>query len=109
MRVYLRFEAVCKKSGVAHLSPHLITRLKFDQKIAKAVAGYLEFILIKWLNPALLPHRIHPTRVQPTQSPHDWNPITKRNIICLIVETGLEKKGGSNRENQLTKAMFLGD
>lgn len=61
MRVYLRFEAVCKKSGVAHLSPHLITRLKFDQKIAKAVAGYLEFILIKWLNPALLPHRIHPT------------------------------------------------
>ena len=38
-RARSRFEAVCKKSGVVHPSPHL-NHLKFYQKIAKALASY---------------------------------------------------------------------
>ena len=39
-----RFEAVCKKSGVMHTSPHL-NHLKLYQKIAKALASYLRALI----------------------------------------------------------------
>ena len=39
-----RFEAVCKKSGVVHPSPHLNHR-KFYQKIAKVLKSYLRALL----------------------------------------------------------------
>ena len=40
----LRFEAVCKKSGVVHSSPDL-NHLKFYQKIAKALANYVRALI----------------------------------------------------------------
>ena len=44
-RVYLRFEAVCKKSGVVHPSPYL-NHLKLYQKIAKVLASYLRALFM---------------------------------------------------------------
>lgn len=65
--------------------------------------------------PALRPHRrmavLHstnnpePTRLEPN---HPLNPHPNRNNICLTLETGLKKRG-SNRENQVTEAVYLGN
>ena len=43
-RARLRFEAVCKKSGVVHPSPHL-NHPKFYQKIANALASYWKALI----------------------------------------------------------------